>query len=528
MPEMIIDLPRLNEGEMRRCEVDGKAVLISFVNGEYHVTGCKCSHYEAPLENGLIKGHSLMCPWHHACFDILTSTRLEPPGINDLPRFAFQIEGNKLAIMWPEENSVEIQGRADPSDPRLIVIIGGGAAGHSAAEELRRSGFMGRITIINDGDSLPVDRPSLSKEYLAGTAEPALIPLRKDLSWYDSRDIEFLLNSKAASVDPTRHKILLQNRSSLSYHKLFLAMGAFPRAIPGITPPYPSNVFTLRSLSDTDHIIAALKSVKRAVVIGASFIGMETAAALKTRGLEVTVVGIEKIPFDRIFGNEIGLMFQTEHESHGVQFRLDNQVRYLHESGGNLTGVELKSGEILSADLAVIGVGVLPATDFLEGSGFQMSEKDGSVIVNQFMETNQPDVYAGGDIARIGDVRIEHWRVAQQHGMIAARNMMGMRDSMERHVPFFWTNQWDLYLHYTGHAEKWDRIIWRGDAQSRNFSAFFMSGSEVLAACGCERDMDICAAEFIIRDRIPVTDQQLSDPGFSLMEHLKKNKTSDF
>jgi apoptosis-inducing factor 3 len=524
MPEYTIDLPPLKDGEMRRYEFDGKAVLVSRTAGSFHVTGCKCSHYEAPLEEGLIQGHSIMCPWHHACYDVRTSVRLEPPGINDIPRFAFRIEAGKLVISLPKENKIEVQGKSDPSEKRSFVIIGCGAAGHSAAEELRRSGFQGDITLVEKGDSLPVDTPNISKEYLAGTAEASWMPLHKDLAWYESRDIKFLLNSRVTGLEPLHHTIKLENGQSVGYDKLLIATGANPRFIPGIKSPAPANVFTLRSIADADRIIASLPAAKHAVIIGASFIGMEAASALKTRGLDVTVVGIEKIPFDRIFGNEIGALFQKAHESHGIKFRLDNQVKALHAAGGTISGVELKGGEILPADIVIVGVGVLPATDFLKGTGILVSDKDGSVIVTESLETSQPDIYAAGDIARIGNVRIEHWRVAQQQGIAAARNMLGKKNSMEKHVPFFWTNQWDIHLRYAGHAEQWDRILWRGDVSSGNFSAFYMSGKDLLAAAGCGRDTDICAVEFIIRDRIPVTDEQLIDASFNLTDYVKTIK----
>lgn len=512
----------LQDGQMQRVELEGKPVVLARVDGQYYAVGGKCSHYGAPLQDGALDGHTLMCPWHHACFDVRSGTRLEPPALNDIARYPVTVVDGQVTVTFPQDNVTAPQGKADPANGQIFVIIGGGAAGGAAAEQLRRNGFGGKIILVSSAPNVPIDRPNLSKDYLDGHAKPEWIPLRGE-SFYAERDIEVRLNTSVTRIAPAEHKVYLNNGETLAYDKLLLATGAAPRQLKN-TPGFDlKNIHTLRSLADADGIIEGLTGDKRVVVVGASFIGMEVAAALASgRGASVTIVAPESVPFEPILGADIGRMFQKQHEDNGVKFHLGDTVAAFKGEGGTVTSVELKSGQILPADMVVVGIGVAPVTDFLSDSGLKLDDKDHSVHVNTSLQTSAPDVYAAGDIARWetngASTRIEHWRVAQQHGMIAANAMTGQADSVGAHVPFFWTTQWHLTLNYVGNAQGWDQIVyWGGAPEQKKFIAFYFKGDALKAAASCDwaYDAELAAVEFIIRKGITLTPTQIKSDGFS-------------
>ncbi|HLY26206.1 MAG TPA: FAD-dependent oxidoreductase [Aggregatilineales bacterium] len=524
----------LKDGAMVRLDLEGTPVVLARVNGQYYAFGGTCTHYGAPLHEGVLRDHELICPWHHACFDIRSGARLEPPALNALPHYPVRTEGGKVIVTLPHDNDTEPQGRAEDDSELSIVIVGGGAAGNAAAEELRREAYPGKITLISNVPEVPVDRPNVSKDYLAGHADPAWMPLRGDESWYATRNISLRLNSHVEKVDPRSHRVALRGGESIRYDKLLLAMGAIPRHL-NVAGSDLKNIYLLRRQPDADRIMSALKEKgKRVVVVGASFIGMEVAASLaEGQNANVTVVGIEKVPFDRILGEQIGLMFQHLHEVHGVQFRLNSEVKQFTGKDGQVSGVELHNGETLPADVVVVGIGVRPSTDALADSGLKLDPKDLSVRVNSALQSSDADVYAAGDIARWDDgsstgVRIEHWRVAEQHGIIAAHNMLGQQDDVARHVPFFWTAQWGRELRYVGHAEQWDSIIYRGDLpdsplekENFQFVACYVQSGKLKAAAGCNADSDMDALEFILRDGKPLSEAQMRDDKFDLVAYAR-------
>jgi apoptosis-inducing factor 3 len=515
----------LQEGQMKPFELEGKSVLLARVAGQYYATGGKCAHYGAPLHEGLLRGHTVMCPWHHACYDIRSGERLEPPALNDLAHYPLRIENGMVIVALPQDNKTEPQGKANPANQESFVIVGGGAAANAAAESLRRAGFGGKIIMLSAAPDAPLDRPNLSKDYLDGHAKPEWMPLRGD-DWYAQRDIELRLNVQVRRLDPATQTLYLAQGESLHYDKLLLATGATPRTLSDVQGANLKGIYTLRSKADADAIIQAVETGKRVLVIGASFIGMEVAASLASgRDASVSVVAPEKIPFDRILGNEIGLMFQKEHESQGVQFYLGDTVAAFTEKDGAVSGVQLKSGKTLEADFVVVGIGVAPTTEFLRDSGLRLDEKDGSVRVDNHLQSSHANIFAAGDIARYGDAagtRIEHWRVAQQHGIVAAQNMLGKNQDVRERVPFFWTSQWGLTLNYVGHAEKWDEIIYRGSPEQKDFLAFYVSGGKLLAAAGCNRDQDLIAIEFLLQHNRLLSTDQMRDERFSLVDYVRE------
>jgi NADPH-dependent 2,4-dienoyl-CoA reductase/sulfur reductase-like enzyme/nitrite reductase/ring-hydroxylating ferredoxin subunit len=514
----------LQEGQMQRFELQGKPILLARVGGQYYATSDKCVHYGAPLHEGVLRGHTVMCPWHHACYDIRSGERLEPPALNDLPRYPVRIENGMVVVTLPHDNITEPQGKADPAINKTFVIVGGGAAGNAAAEALRRADFRGEIIILSDVPDVPVDRPNLSKDYLDGHAKPEWMPLRSD-DWYAQRDIDLRLNVQVERVETAENTVYTSQGERLRYDKLLLATGAVPRHLRDIPGADLEGIYLLRSLRDADAIIEAVQTDKRVVVVGASFIGMEVASSLAGgRGASVSIVAPENVPFDRILGEDIGLMFQREHEKQGVQFYLGDGVTAFIEKDGTVSGVQLRSGKTLDADFVVVGIGVVPATEFLRASGLSMDEKDGSLRVDTHLQTSDANIFAAGDIARWGEdhgTRIEHWRVAQQQGIVAAHNMLGKSEDVRGRVPFFWTTQWQLTLSYVGHAAQWDEIIYRGTPEQKKFLAFYVRDQQLQAAAGCDVDQNLIAVEFILQHNLPLSVEQMRDEAFSLVDYVR-------
>lgn len=521
----------LQSGEMQRIELEGQPVVLARVQDDYYAFGGKCTHYGAPLDEGVLKGHTLLCPWHHACFDIRSGLRLEPPALDDLPRYPVHIKDGIVTVTTPHENKTAPQGEVKADDARHFVIVGGGAAGDAAAEELRRAGFAGRISVLSAAPNVPVDRPNLSKDYLDGHAKPEWLPLRSE-DWFAERDIALRLNTRVSRIDPASHTVYPEDGAPLRYDKLLLATGGTPRELRQVPGAELSGIYTLRTLADAERIIQAAEAGHRAVIIGASFIGMEVAASLAGgRGVSVTVVAPDTVPFSRTLGDDIGRMFQREHERNGVHFSLETSVAEFLGQDGRVRAVTLENGERLAADFVIVGIGVMPATEFLRGSGIRLDEQDHSVRVDRRLQTSEADVYAAGDIARWDDgsdrgVRIEHWRVAQQQGIVAARSMLGDAQNVEERVPFFWTTQWQRRLNYVGHAEAWDEIIfWGGTPEQQKFIAFYVADGRLKAAAGSGYDAELDAIEFILRDRMPLSTAQMRDPSFSLVEYARGSRT---
>ncbi len=512
----------LKDGEMKQVDAGGTKILLARVKGKYHAVGATCPHYGAPLAEGALCGERIICPWHHASFDVKTGDLLEPPAIDALPRYEVKIDGENIIVIVPDEaedRRTPTMTPRDAQDERLFVILGGGAAGYIAAQTLREEGFRGRVLMVTREDRLPYDRPNLSKDYLHGHAEPEWMPLRAD-EFFDEHGIEVLREKEATSVDAKAKTITFKDGEKLAYDALLVATGGEPRTLP-IPGSELKNVMTLRSFSDSDSIIAAAENAKRAVVIGASFIGMEAASSLKTRGLEVTVIAPELAPFEKTLGGEIGALFKKIHEENGVRFRLGAKLARFAGSD-KIEAVEIESGERIDADLVVVGVGVKPATDFFEG--VELSS-DGGVMVDEHLRASE-GLYAAGDIAHFPSSltgarqRIEHWRTALQHGRIAACNMAGKPVAYDS-VPFFWTRQFEAGLQYVGHTTSWDEIIFHGEVSTQNFLAFYVKENRVRAVAGMNRDSELAAIEGLMRDDRMPTPDKLRGASVDLTELLR-------
>ena len=494
----------LQNGQMQQIAVGDSQILLSKIEDKFYATGAFCSHYGAPLAKGVLCGERIVCPWHNACYNAIAGQQEEPPGLDSLTHFAVRVEGENVLVELPESvpqhRTVEMAKYEPSLDERTFVVLGAGAAGTAAVEVLRQQGFQGKIVMISAEQTPPYDRTKLSKAYLQGNAESDALPLREG-EFYDQHSIELRFGSAVTKVDALSKKITLADGSNIEYDSLLLATGATPRKldVPGANL---ANIFTIRQPEDVDSILDIVKEAKKALVVGSSFIGMEAAASLIQQGLEVTVVSPDEVPFKKILGDELGKMFHKVHEEKGVTFKLGKKaVEFAGKE--RVESATLDSGEEIATDLVIVGVGVNPNTDYLEG--IELNDKDKSIPVDRYLQTEIKNIFAAGDIASfpyapMGEsTRIEHWRLAAQHGRIAATNMVGNEREVDRVVPFFWSGQYDLKLRYVGHSEDWDEIEIDGDLQQPEFLAYYLKGDRVMAVAGINRDKDIAAISELMR-----------------------------
>jgi NADPH-dependent 2,4-dienoyl-CoA reductase/sulfur reductase-like enzyme len=401
---------------------------------------------------------------------------------------AGDLEPHRVGAVYVREKLGSADSRPSSSaagTPRSVVIVGGGAAGNAAAETLRREGYSGRLTMLSADDSLPCDRPNLSKGYLAGTASEQSNLLRSS-KFYKDHAIDLHLGARVAAIDTGNGRVELADGSRHGYDALLLATGADPvrLEVPGGDHPH---VHYLRTLADSRALVSKALTSRCAVVIGASFIGLEVAASLRIRNIEVHVVGRETIPMEKILGPEVGNFIRRLHEARGVTFHLGTTATSIDERR-----VTLKNGKCLQADLVVVGIGVRPVISLAERAGLAV---DRGVTVDENLETSVPRIFAAGDIARWPDrltgerIRVEHFVVAERQGQTAARNILGRREAF-RAVPFFWTEQYDLGIAYVGHAEKWDSAEIDGQLEARDCSITYRRSGRKLAVATMHRDLD--------------------------------------
>jgi len=492
-----ISIDRLADGQMLLGHVGQEAVLLARRGKEVFAIGATCSHYGGPLAEGLLVGDTVRCPWHHACFSLRTGEALHAPALSPVVRWQVESRDGRVFVRDKQEAKEQPRSKTGAarsgSLPEKIVIVGGGAAGFAAAEMLRREQYRGRIVMLSNDDAPPVDRPNLSKDYLAGTAQEDWVPLRPD-SFYRDSGIELELKTNVTGIDVRSREVALADGRRVPYDRLLLATGAEPvrLSIPGADLPH---VRTLRSLADCRAIIELAKTARRAVVLGASFIGLEVAASLRTRGIEVHVVAPEKRPMERILGPQMGDFVRRLHEEHGVIFQLEDTA-----SAVDGKTVKLKSGGTLDADLVVAGIGVRPRLELAEKAGLAI---DRGVVVGHYLEASVPRIYAAGDIARWPDphsgerIRVEHWVVAERQGQAAALSMLGHREPFAA-VPFFWSQHYDVPINYVGHAEKWDDLTIDGDIASRNCVLSYKRNGRVLAVASIYRDVESLQAEVMM------------------------------
>ncbi len=497
-----VSLASLADGAMLIGHAHGKPVLLARRADEVFAIGATCTHYSGPLGEGLLVDDTVRCPWHHACFSLRTGQALRAPALKPVARWEVERRGAMVHVtreLAAGDMLVEARTAAHKPDaaPSSIVIVGTGAAGNAAAETLRREGYAGEITMIGTEESVPYDRPNLSKDFLAGSAPEDWIPLRAP-EFYESHRITLVLGKAVASIDVVGRRVTLDDGATHEFGALLLATGSDPIHLP--TPAAAgSRVLYLRSLTDSRAIIAAAKNAHNVVVIGASFIGLEVAASLRARHLVVHVVAPEQRPLERILGPELGDFIRGVHESHGIVFHLGHTVTQV-----DAKSVTLDNGDTLAADLVVVGIGVRPRIELAEQAGLTV---DKGVVVDEYLETSTPGIYAAGDVARYPDaltgthIRVEHWVVAERQGQVAARNILGRRDRFDA-VPFFWSQHYDTSISYVGHAERWDAVEIEGSPADGDCAVHYMANGRRLAVATVGRDKASLKAERAMEEEI--------------------------
>lgn len=490
--------PDLSEGitlsdfgtrQMVRGHVGDDDVLLARVDGEFFAVSAFCTHYGGELAHGCIEGETVRCPLHHACFSLRSGEAVAAPAFDALSCWQVELDGDRIHARARQDPAPLPAALTATVLPQRIVIIGGGAAGFAAAEMLRRRGWQGELHLLSaDGDA-PCDRPNLSKDYLAGSAPEEWIPLR-DRDFYPANQIGLQLNTCVSRIDVAARTVLTADGQSFPYDRLLIATGAEPvhLPIPGADLPH---VFTLRSLADSRAIIARAEQARSAVVLGSGFIGLEVAAALRSRGLDVHVVSLDQRPLERVLGPQLGDFIRTVHEAHGETFHPGRSIARIEASS-----VVLDDGSRLDAELVILGIGVRPRLQLAEEAGLAT---DRGVLVNAQLQTSVAEIYAAGDIASWpggadgSRMRVEHWVVAERQGQVAAENMLGAGKAFTD-PPFFWSVHHDVSIRYVGHAVGWDEILIDGSIEERDCMVSYRKNGQTLAVATIGRDQAALAA----------------------------------
>jgi len=485
-----VPLKDLPDGQPVAGRVGDEDALLLRRGDRVHAFAALCSHYHGPLADGLVVGDTVRCPWHHAAFDVATGEAVRAPALDPIACWRVEQRDGRAfvgdrVVAGPRERP-PVSGH-----PQSIVIVGGGVAGLAAAEMLRRAGYTRALTMLSADDSPPCDRPNLSKDFLAGTAPPEWIPLRPP-EFYEANGIELRLSTRVSSIDAARRSLTLESGGDVAWDALLLATGADPVRfeIPGADA---SRVHVLRSFADTRAIVARLAGAKRALVVGSSFIGLEVAASLRTRGLEVHVVGLDAVPMAHVLGPQLGRRVQALHESRGVVFHLGTSVDRVDGAA-----VRLKDGtRVDGIDFFVLGVGVRPSLALAEQAGLKV---DKGVVVDAMLRTSAAGVWAAGDIARWPDarsgelLRVEHFTHAEAQGQCAALNMLGAQRRFDT-VPFFWSQHYETAINMVGHATAFDRVEVDGSVDALDASLRYFRGNTLLALATVGRDLESLRCE---------------------------------
>ncbi|TDZ24994.1 Apoptosis-inducing factor 1 [Colletotrichum orbiculare MAFF 240422] len=513
----------LQVGEKREVEVEGvegAKVLLVNAGGKIQALGPKCTHYGAPLVKGVLTSSGrLTCPWHGACFNVKTGDVEDAPALDALPVFSVA-ERDGAVYVSGDENSIK-GGRRKPNfkcnivseaQGERVVVVGGGSGALGAVEGLRNGGYQGQLTVVSSEGYLPIDRTKLSKALLTDIDTLQW----RDKDWYESGSVEWI-SDEVTNVDFSERKVMTANGKTFSYSKLILATGGTPRGLPLQGFKLLGNIFTLRTAHDTKKIVQAIGDKgKKIVVVGSSFIGMEFANAT-AKDNSVTVVGMEKVPLEKVLGEQVGVGIQKALERNGVTFHMSAGVEKAEPSdshSSSVGAVYLTDGTKLDADLVVLGVGVAPATEFLKENKVIRLEQDGSIKTDEsFLVVGLKDVYAIGDIATYpyhgpgGDgryTRIEHWNVAQNAGRTVANNIINSAVSAPRFIPVFWSAL-GAQLRYCGNTiGGWDDVVLQGSVEDLSFVAYYTKGETVRAVASMGKDPAMVqAAELMALGKMP-------------------------
>lgn len=479
-----------DERGMLRGHVGEEPVLLVRQRKDVWAIDATCTHYGGPLEEGLVVGDTVRCPWHHACFSLRTGQALGAPALEPVGAWAVEQDGDRIIV---RERSGDAAEPAAPAERRSggggqqgkdVLIVGGGGAGFACAQMLRRNGHRGRITIFSSDRDAPYDRPKLSKQFLAGAAGADDLPLASERYFADS-DIDLRLDTEVTSIDLPARTVSDESGRTHGYDVLVSATGAEPVQLP-IRGTEHRHVHTLRTVSDSAAILAAAKDSRHAVILGSGFIGLEVAASLSEHEVEVHVVTQDDLPLEKVLGKPLAQRVQREHERHGTHFHTGTSISRIETDT-----VTLDDGTRIDADLVVLGVGVTPRTELAESAGLEV---DDGVLVDECLRTGSPGIYAAGDIARWRDagtglsMRVEHWVLAQRQGQHVARNILH-GDTAFTDVPFFWSTHHDMSIRYVGHAQGWDELDIDGDIDELDCIVRYRTQGTTRAVATVGRDL---------------------------------------
>ncbi|MEV7024818.1 FAD-dependent oxidoreductase [Kitasatospora sp. NPDC093558] len=409
----------------------------------------------------------------------------------------------------------------DPGREAPIVIVGASLGGAKAAQALREAGHRGGIVLIGDEHERPYERPPLSKGYLLGTTAREKIYVHPP-QWYAENDVTLRLGTAVSAIDPAAHTVTLADDGRIGYAKLLLTTGSVPRRLP-VPGADQDGVLYLRRVEDSDRIKAALRPGARVAVIGAGWIGLETAAAARTAGAEVTVLEAAELPLLRVLGREVAQVFADLHRDHGVDLRFEVSVEELTGTGRTVTGVRLGDGTTVPADVVIVGIGIAPDIALAKAAGLEIVN---GIKTDEHLRTSAPDVYAAGDVANAyhplfaRHIRVEHWANAVNQPQTAARAMLGEDDAVYDRVPYFFTDQYDLGMEYVGYVDPggYDRVVFRGDPATREFIAFWLAEGRVLAGMNVNIWDVTDPIRELVRSKRVVDPARLADPGVPLGE----------
>ncbi|TRY92537.1 hypothetical protein DNTS_024544 [Danionella cerebrum] len=510
--QMVCSLSDLQDGQMKEVEVGGNKILLVRNNGAFTAVGGLCTHYGAPLIKGTLIGDRVRCPFHGACFNTKTGDIEEFPGLDCLPKFKVKVESGKVYVTSHEKNlkkRVKSMSRRVPGVNHTIVLIG--PASLQCAETLRQNDYEGRIIMVTKDEQLPLDKTKLSK---AMNVEVEKVLLRQ-LDFLQLHGIEVWTKKEVKSVNTEAKTVTFTDGTIQMYDQLLISTGgrARPLQCPGADL---ENVKFLENYKDAADIHQK-SAGSRVVIVGTSFIGMEVAAYLSDKAASVTVIGTSCFPFQSSLGLEIGKMTKQMLEEKNVKFYSSNGVAEICGENGKVKEVVLKNGEVLPADVVIVGIGVIPNSDFLKETLVEIDSRS-AVVVDEFMKTNIADIFAAGDVvsfplALVGhkSVNIGHWQLAQAHGRIAGLNMMNQQVAINT-VPFFWTMMLGKSIRYTGYGEGYTEIVFKGSTEERKFLAFYIKDEEVVAAASMNFDPAVARlAEMLLMGKKITKAQAQSD-----------------
>lgn len=480
------------DGDMKEVQVGPKkddTILVTKIDGKFYACGSKCSHFGAPLEKGVLFDDKVFCPWHDAAFSVITGYAEQGPVLNGIPTYEIREENGKLFAKVPKDLKIGVQVpmvKRNPKDTRRFVIVGGGPASLSAAETLRQSGYEGEIIIITKDQELPYDRTMLSKNIYNNDINK--IQLRNQ-AFFDEYGITVVKGAPVKNINANNNTVEIEGKESIKYDKLLIATGGRPR-VPALKGVDLKNVFTLRNYNDLNNIKDTTRNAKNVVIIGASFIGIECASAIKGElkdNINITIVDPANTPYERVLGPQVGTAIQKLSEKNGVQFRLKSGVQAI-EGTGQVKEVVLTDGTKIPADVVILGTGIQPNTEFAAKA--VDLQADGGITTDLYLRTTNKDIFAAGDVAAypywyLGDrVRVEHYNEAFQQGAVAAFNMLERKVPNDQ-IPFFWTRFWNSSLQYIGHCKNYDEVYVDGDLNNIDnlqFVAYYLQKDRVIGA----------------------------------------------